>query len=382
MVESGEMCDSSWLYMKESMPPRFSVTKDNGPTAIPTLSVGFVLAPGFTLLAFAGFLDSLRLAADKDDRSRQRLCRWQLMSSDGKAVTSSSGVAVSTHSAFCDPAKFDYVVVVGGVLHAIQRDTRSVEEYLRRAASMNVSLIGICTGSFILARAGLMRGRTSCVSWFHLEEFVAEFPDLSVTSSDQFLIDRDRITCAGGTSTIHLASYLIDRHYGQGRAAKGLRIMLEDGWRCPATPQPSPSLARKQMPNHPRVRRALLLMEQRLACPFAISALARDLSTTPRSLQRCFAKELKMTPLRAYNTLRMDAVRQLVTGTDLALCEISAQFGFTSGSQLSQRFRQFFGESPSAARKRLRIEMLAATDSGGPTPQGAALTTSPMPHIV
>src|SRR5580658_1388625 len=106
------------------MPLRFSATKDNGPATNSTLSVGFVLAPGFTLLAMAGFLDTLRLAADKDDRSRQLLCRWQIMSPDGESVTSSSGVAVNTHSAFCDPAKFDYVVVVGGVLHAVQRDTR------------------------------------------------------------------------------------------------------------------------------------------------------------------------------------------------------------------------------------------------------------------
>jgi transcriptional regulator GlxA family with amidase domain len=315
------------------------------------LSVGLVLVPGFTLLPFAGFVDTLRLAADDQDRSRQRLCRWQVMSVDGQSVISSCGVAVKPDSAFRDPSIFQYVVVVGGVLSAIPRDARKVAQYLQLAAASNVPLVGVCTGSFILARAGLMKGRTSCVSWFHFEEFVHEFPDHLVTSADQFLADGDRITCAGGTSAVHLASHLVDQHFGQGRASKGLRIMLEAGKRTPSTPQPSPTLLHTLIFENSCVRKALLLMEQRLDRRLVVNALARDLATTSRSLQRRFALSLGKTPSAAFTALRMDAVRQLVTGSDLPFCQIAAQLGFPNGSQLAHDFRRLFNESPTEARR-------------------------------
>ncbi|MEQ5800715.1 hypothetical protein [Halomonas sp. H10-9-1] len=80
------------------------------------LSVGFVLLHRFTLLPFAAFVDCLRLAADVGDRSRQVRCHWTFMSSASESVLSSSGAAISPCERFRDPAEFDYLVVVGGVL--------------------------------------------------------------------------------------------------------------------------------------------------------------------------------------------------------------------------------------------------------------------------
>ena len=81
------------------------------------LTVGVILVPSFTLLAFAGFMDTLRLAADEGDRSRQLRCRWYVMTSTGRAVRSSCGALVSPTSELVDPRLLDYVVVVGGLLH-------------------------------------------------------------------------------------------------------------------------------------------------------------------------------------------------------------------------------------------------------------------------
>ena len=84
-----------------------------------------------------------------------------------------------------------------------------------------VPLIGICTGSFILCRAGLMNGRRSCVSWYHYQDFLEAFPGHDVVADRLFLADGPRITCAGGAGAAALATYLIEQHLGRGRRTEG-----------------------------------------------------------------------------------------------------------------------------------------------------------------
>ncbi|MFW6346108.1 MAG: GlxA family transcriptional regulator, partial [Halomonas sp.] len=94
------------------------------------LSVGFVLLHRFTLLPFSAFVDCLRLAADEGDRSRQLRCQWTYMASSGDAVESSSGAAISPCQAFRHPAKFDYIVVIGGVQGERSRPDTTALAYL------------------------------------------------------------------------------------------------------------------------------------------------------------------------------------------------------------------------------------------------------------
>lgn len=88
--------------------------------------------------------------------------------------------------------------------------------------------MGLCTGSFVLARPGLMEGVCCCVSWFHHEALAEEFPDLCSTSEALYVVEKDRLTCAGGTSVVHLASHIIESFGGRARAEKALRIMIEN----------------------------------------------------------------------------------------------------------------------------------------------------------
>ena len=127
-------------------------------TRVP-LRVGIILAEHFTLSAFAVFIDHLRLAADEGDRSRPLHVQWSIMASRQASVPASCGVMIEPTSGFLEPEALDYVVVVGGILHAGPQIDEATVRYLREVAASNVPLIGICTGSFILCRAGLMKGR-------------------------------------------------------------------------------------------------------------------------------------------------------------------------------------------------------------------------------
>src|SRR5471030_581312 len=97
------------------------------------LSVGFVLAPTCTLLAFSAFVDTLRLAADDGDRSRPIHCEWAVLSHDMRPITTSCGIAIVPTSELVDPTRFDYIVVVGGLLSALKIPP-ALNDYLRRAA--------------------------------------------------------------------------------------------------------------------------------------------------------------------------------------------------------------------------------------------------------
>src|SRR5690606_29330322 len=84
----------------------------------------------------------------------------------------------------------------------------------------------------------LLDGHLACVSWFHREEFIREFPHCKVVSNQMYVVDRQRLTCAGGTSVVHLAAYIIERALTRASAVKALRIMIEKQPLPPRTLQP------------------------------------------------------------------------------------------------------------------------------------------------
>ena len=319
----------------------------------PPLSVGVLLADNFTLSAFSLFVDTLRLAADEGDRSRPIQAQWFIMGARAEPVRASCGVTVSRTSPLLDPGQLDYVAVVGGLLHTGRQVDEETMAYLRRAARAGVTMIGLCTGSFILCRAGLMRGRRSCVSWYHYQDFIDEFPDHVPPIADSlFLVDDDRITCAGGGGTVDLATYLVERHLGRNLAQKARQVMLFDRARAGDDAQPHPPLAdhlARVVPNA-RVRRAVLLMEQNLASPLPIATIAVRLGTSTRQLERLFHEALGHGPAAVYRAVRLRYGRWLLDSTDRSVTDIALAAGFTDCAHFSRQFKEVHGFSPSVNR--------------------------------
>lgn len=321
-----------------------------GESGEPRLRVGFVLAPRFTLTAFAGFVDALRLAADEGDRSRQRLVRWSILGFDAAPVVSSCGASVAPTAPMDSPERYDAIVVVGGLLHGGQKVPAPVGAFLKVAAARDVPLIGLCTGSFVLARAGLLDGHLACVSWFHREEFEAEFPRVRVVSNQMFVIDRDRMTCAGGTSVVHLAATLIERAIGRASAVKALRILIEDEPLPARTLQPEAVVSERASDSV--VRKAMLMTEQRLGAPLTTAALCDPLGVSRRQLERRFRDDVGLGPAEYRQRLRLARARWLLEHTDLDVTEVALQCGYQDGSGFARAMRRAFGASPRALRHR------------------------------
>ena len=314
----------------------------------PSLRVGIVLAEHFTLSAFAVFVDHLRLAADEGDRSRPMRVQWSIMSARHEPISASCGVALQPTSALLSPAALDYVVVVGGILHAGPQVDEFTLRYLREAGASRTPIIGICTGSFVLCRAGLMKGRRSCVSWYHYQDFREAFPDHEVLADRLFLADGPRITCAGGAGAAALASHLIERHLGRATAYKASQVLLFDGPRQGTDAQPHPPMS--ESVSEPRVRRALLLMEQNLTRPIAVAAIAEELGVSVRQLERLCREHLGLGPASLYRQLRMRYANWLIENTDRSVTEIAIEAGFADCAHFSRQFKDVYGFSPSNHR--------------------------------
>jgi transcriptional regulator GlxA family with amidase domain len=310
--------------------------------------VGFILAPGFTLCAFANFVDVLRLAADEGDRSRPILCRWAVVSPDLAPVASSCGIRITPDERLGDPSRFDYLVVVGGLVDEIGRLHPDHIAFLRRAAEAGVGLVGVCTGTFILHRAGLMSGYKACVSWFHHEDFLREFDGLVPVSDQIFVVDRDRLSCSGGASSAHLAAFLVDRHIGPASARKSLAIMIID--EAMGAERPQPGLPLDLTTREPLVKRALLAMQQSMEEPLGVTELAARLGVSRRKLERHFDDALGLTPRQADRRIRLAQVRHLLRGSRRSLAEIAAETGFCDASHLIRTFREAEGVTPEAWR--------------------------------
>jgi transcriptional regulator GlxA family with amidase domain len=253
-----------------------------------------------------------------------------------------------------DPLALDYIVVVGGLLHRRSPLDTKTTEYLALAGRTGVKLVGICTGSFVLCRLGLMEKKKCCISWFHYRDFLDEFHNLVPVADQIYVVDGNRITCAGGASVVFLAADLISRHLGVSTAQKVLRIQQIDHIKPGSSVQSAPpfGVARES----DRISRALLLMEQNLARPVSISKIALNLGTSTRQFERVFKGVIGCCPKAAYLQLRLKHARWMLN-SNRSLASIAAETGFSDGVHFGKAFKSAYGISPSEERRRLTQQL-------------------------
>lgn len=312
------------------------------------LKIGFILARSFTLSAFALFVDTLRLASDELDRSGRVLADWQVLGSTRHLITSSCGVQVAPTSDFVDPSQFHYIVVVGGLLNLENPVDRETVDFLRKADAKGVALIGLCTGSFILAEAGLMKRHETCVSWLHYAAFRERFPDLAVRSDRIFNLDRSRGSCAGGSSSADMAASLVRRYISKEAERNALEVLQINKARLPTDIQPRRPLYEEY--EDPRVKAALITMEQHIDGTLSIEKLAAMVGLSRRQLERVFLEKAGMSPAKAYTRVKLERARTLLTQTKTSMIEVALDSGFENASHFTRCFKRIYGQTPSQLR--------------------------------
>jgi transcriptional regulator GlxA family with amidase domain len=315
----------------------------------PSLSVGFVLLPRFTLSAFSSFIDVLRLAADEGDRSRPIRCTWDVLAPNLAQVTASCGLQVSPWTTFeVDPRRYDYLVVIGGLLADDQTYDRSTIDFIKLAEERGVTLVGVCTGSFALAEAGLLTGRKCCVSWYHYRDLIDRYGEVIPVADKLFVQDGRLITCAGGLAALDLSASIVQRHLGNAHAQKALHILVADTARRAEDAQPQPPGS--SLSGDPRVRRAMLMIEQSLSHPPRVDSIARAVGLSKRQLERIFVRELGRTIQEFSRDLRIYYGLWLLANSAKTITAVAIESGFSDISHFNRVFHATFGTSPSRLR--------------------------------
>jgi transcriptional regulator GlxA family with amidase domain len=328
----------------------------------PRLRVGFVLLDQFTLAAFSGLIDVLRLAADIGGGSRQLHTAWTVMSVSGASRLSSCGVSLAPNSALRDVADFDYIAVCGGNDYLNRQPSSALLDYLRGAARVGVRLLGICTGTFAIAHAGLVGDRRVCVHWNVLDAFNELFPGVNAVVDRLFVDEGDLITCAGSTAAIDLGLYLVSRHCGRDKAQQAMRHMMVQDIRSSRVPQPHFYSGLEGVLDV-RIRQAAHFIEQRLDDPPTVAAIARYVGVSSRQLDRIFDAELGIGPAAFQRRLRLDYGRWLLENSRRKVTEIAIDAGFADSAHFSRDFKQTFGYPPTRHRR------IAATESSPSAPR-------------
>ncbi|MDN5568657.1 MAG: AraC family transcriptional regulator, partial [Paracoccus sp. (in: a-proteobacteria)] len=168
----------------------------------------FLLLDRFTMLPFTAAIEPLRLA---NRASGKLLYDWRLVGARGDMSVCSNGARVVLDSgleADAPPPGRDEVVIVCGGTEIAREATRPVLAWLRRQARGGAAMGAVCTGAWILAEAGLLEGRKATIHWENHDGFAEAFPDINLYRS-VFVNDGNRITAAGGTSSIDMMLHLI-----------------------------------------------------------------------------------------------------------------------------------------------------------------------------
>jgi transcriptional regulator GlxA family with amidase domain len=305
----------------------------------------FLLVPEFSLMPYTAAAEPLRVA---NRMGGGALYRWSTASCDGAPVRASNGTLIHVDASLADCEAADAIVVCAG-LNVYANLDAAVLAHLRRQSRRGILIGSVCTGSAVLAAAGLLDGHRCTVHWEEIESLAENYPGLQVTRS-LFEIDRERFTCSGGTAPLDLMLHFITADFGRELGSRVADQMLHHSARPASEPQRL-ELTERTGVRHPRLLDVLAEMEANLENPQPLAALAERAGLSRRQMERLFAQSLGIRPAAYYRALRLQRARQLVKQTGLSMMEVAVATGFSSATHFAKAYGELHGMTPSRDRE-------------------------------
>lgn len=310
--------------------------------------VGLLLIPDFALMSYACAVEPLRAA---NLIAGRELYRWVHVATRETVVTASCGAAVPCAATVGDVEKLDLLLVCAGGDPATFNDPATFA-WLRRLAVSGTRIGGVSGGPFILAKAGIMDGIQMTIHWRHAQAVLEAHPNILLTRS-LFIMDRNRLTCAGGTAPLDMMHALIAERHGADLARKVSDWFLHTEIR-PARGSQRASLVERYGVRDAQLLAALALMERYPGEPLRRSEVARRIGISTRQLDRLFATKLKRSFQHQYRHIRLERCRELLLQSPARITEIAVACGFSSASHFTRVYRESYGTTPSADRRASR----------------------------
>ncbi len=306
--------------------------------------VGFLLIDGFALMSYAAGSEPLRAANLIANRELYEIRNFPEIGLDAR---SSSGAIIESDIEVAELQKLDLLLVAAGGEPSTY-DNAETFRLLRRLSKQGVTLGGLSGGPVILAAAGVMQGRRMTVHWEHRPVFEEKYPDLLV-EKQLYLIDRNRMTCAGGTAALDMMHALLTEHHGAGFARKVSDWFMHTEFRPPERPQRA-GLVERYGTNSQPVIAAIKAMENHIADVLDLQRLAQITEISERQLNRLFNEKLGSTTMGFYRVMRLQKAKSLLQYTSLSITDIALTTGFNSSSHFSSSFRSCFDCTPKSQR--------------------------------
>ncbi|MCP5038088.1 MAG: GlxA family transcriptional regulator [Rhodobacteraceae bacterium] len=300
----------------------------------------FVLMNNFTMLSFAGAVDALRIANRQFETPAYE---WLLCGEGGDTITCSVGIDFKLDMDLEELKRDDIVLLCAGV-DVQANTTKKMLGWLRREARRGVTLGALCTAPYVLAKAGLLDGKRATIHWENHDSFTEEFDEVDLTKS-VFVIDGNRMTTAGGTSSIDLILKLIADKHGERIANSVADQQIYTSIRTDQDTQRL-SVPTRIGVRHPKLSAVIQMMESNIEEPISPSILAKDVGMSTRQLERLFRRYLNRSPKRYYMELRLGKARNLLMQTDMSVINVALAWGFTSPSHFSKCYRGHYNTTP------------------------------------
>ena len=317
-----------------------TVTLDARPQGTPKRFV-FVLLEDFTLLCFSAAVESLRIA---NRMAGETLYTWAIAGENEDGTVRCSAGANFQVDMGLDELNRDDVVMVCGGLDVHKHTSRKILNWLRREARRGLRIGGLCTAAYTLAKAGLLDGKRATIHWENQDSFAEEFDEVELTKS-VFVIDGNRMSTAGGTSSIDLMLKIIADDFGEKLANAVADQMIYASIRTDQDTQRL-SVPTRIGVRHPKLSQVIQMMEANIEEPISPATLARDVGMSTRQLERLFRRYLNRSPKRYYMELRLQKARNLLMQTDMTVINVALACGFASPSHFSKCYRAHYDTTP------------------------------------
>ncbi|MEM1315293.1 MAG: GlxA family transcriptional regulator [Pseudomonadota bacterium] len=308
---------------------------EDGPEAF-----AFVLLENFSLLAFAAAIEPLRHANRVSGRP---LYAWTLHTETGAPAHPSVGFDVQPDGPLAELPRNCRIVICGGIdVHVAT--SRTLLNWMRREVRRGARPAAVCTGSYTLAKAGLLDGKRATVHWENRDGFAEDFPEVELV--DQIFVVEDGVmTAAGGAASGDMMLKMIADAHGAELASMVADQMVYSTLRGDSDQQRLSVPARIGV-RHPKLSRVIDLMHEHIEEPLSAAQLAAEVEMSTRQLERLFRRYLDRSPKRYYLEMRLEKARRLLLQTDMSVINVALACGFTSPSHFSKCYRGHYKRTP------------------------------------
>ena len=287
--------------------------------------VWFLVAPRTGLMNIAGPGEVLGITNDVLGRTAYEI---ELVGPSAPSVQTSRGFILGGLRPLPkNPKRLpDIVIVAGAPMNSPPEVDEQLVPWLRRYHARIPTVVSICTGAFVLGKAGILDGRRATTHWLHLKELRARFPAVEVVDEGIFVKDRSVWTSAGATAGIDLALALVEEEHGHQVAMKVARLLVLFLRRSGNQAQFSSALQRQEK-EPPKLRDVSTFVLEHIDEPLPVERIAQGVGMSPRTLSRWCREHLNESPAELVRRLRLEEARRLLEETTLPLKDITTRTG-------------------------------------------------------